>query len=250
MGLLSQEAKDAFANRQANTGKGSSRYLKPSEISEEGTLITFLGDQDHTLRGYQAFLELKAEKKFVKVNTPNKLSRAELKERAEELGAREPSKDQSEFYAFTIWNYEAEAVQIFEFTQAGLITGICEFILDPEVEGNEKEFDMKLKRVKTGNDPRDVRYSALNASISRFRPILLTSLTTVAGLLPLISETSLQAQFLIPMATSIAFGVLFGTFFILFFYPSAILTWNDFFRIISCDCNCSSHIRSRISKFY
>ena len=60
----------------------------------------------------------------------------------------------------------------------------------------------------------------------------MTSLTTVAGLLPLISETSLQAQFLIPMATSIAFGVLFGTFFILFFYPSAILIWNDFFRII------------------
>ena len=167
MGLLSQEAKDAFASRQANTGKGSSRYLKPSEISEEGTLITFLGDQNHTLRGYQAFLELKAEKKFVKVNTPNKLTRAELKERAEELGAKEPSKDQSEFYAFTIWNYEAEAVQIFEFTQAGLITGICEFILDPDVEGNEKEFDMKLKRVKTGNDPRDVRYSALATASGR-----------------------------------------------------------------------------------
>ena len=81
-------------------------------------------------------------------------------------------------------------------------------------------------------ESKDVSYSALNAAISRFRPILLTSLTTVAGLLPLISETSLQAQFLIPMATSIAFGVLFGTFFILFFYPSAILIWNDFFRVI------------------
>lgn len=68
--------------------------------------------------------------------------------------------------------------------------------------------------------------AALEAAISRFRPILLTSLTTVAGLLPIISETSMQAQFLIPMATSIAFGVLFGTVFILFFYPSAILLWN------------------------
>ena len=70
------------------------------------------------------------------------------------------------------------------------------------------------------------REAALEAAISRFRPILLTSLTTVAGLLPIISETSMQAQFLIPMATSIAFGVLFGTIFILFFYPSAILLWN------------------------
>ncbi|NRA10513.1 MAG: efflux RND transporter permease subunit, partial [Crocinitomicaceae bacterium] len=52
------------------------------------------------------------------------------------------------------------------------------------------------------------------------------SLTTVAGLLPIIIETSLQAQFLIPVAVSIAFGVLFGTLFILFFYPAAILFWN------------------------
>ena len=69
--------------------------------------------------------------------------------------------------------------------------------------------------------------AAKEAAISRFRPILLTSLTTVAGLLPMIAEKSMQAQFLIPMATSIAFGILFGTIFILFFYPSAILFWND-----------------------
>ena len=73
---------------------------------------------------------------------------------------------------------------------------------------------------------KDVRTAALQAASSRFRPIILTSLTTVAGLLPIISETSMQAQFLIPMAASIAFGVLFGTLFILIFYPSAILFWN------------------------
>ena len=71
-----------------------------------------------------------------------------------------------------------------------------------------------------------VKKAVLEAAASRFRPILLTSLTTVAGLLPIISEKSMQAQFLIPMAASIAFGVLFGTVFILFFYPSAILFWN------------------------
>lgn len=70
--------------------------------------------------------------------------------------------------------------------------------------------------------------AAREAAFSRFRPILLTSLTTVAGLLPIITETSMQAQFLIPVAVAIAFGVLFGTLFILLFYPSAILFWNSF----------------------
>jgi len=72
----------------------------------------------------------------------------------------------------------------------------------------------------------DTKTAVVQAASSRFRPIILTSLTTVAGLLPIISETSMQAQFLIPMAASIAFGVLFGTIFILFFYPAAILFWN------------------------
>jgi multidrug efflux pump subunit AcrB len=71
-----------------------------------------------------------------------------------------------------------------------------------------------------------VESAAIEAALSRFRPILLTSLTTVAGLLPIIMETSMQAQFLIPVAVSIAFGVLFGTMFILIFYPSAIIFWN------------------------
>ena len=75
------------------------------------------------------------------------------------------------------------------------------------------------------------RDAVVEAAISRFRPILLTSLTTVAGLLPLIAEKSMQAKFLVPMATSIAFGVLFGTIFILFFYPAAILFWNDRARV-------------------
>ncbi|MGB0288876.1 efflux RND transporter permease subunit [Aequoribacter sp.] len=51
----------------------------------------------------------------------------------------------------------------------------------------------------------------LNGARDRFRPIILTSLTTFIGLLPIMSETSVQAQFLIPMVTSLAFGVLFAT---------------------------------------
>ncbi|HHP7241162.1 MAG TPA: efflux RND transporter permease subunit [Cyclobacteriaceae bacterium] len=70
-------------------------------------------------------------------------------------------------------------------------------------------------------------YAAKDAGIARFRAILLTSLTTVAGLYPLILEKSFQAQFIIPMAISLAYGVLFGTLFILFFFPVMILVFND-----------------------
>ncbi len=74
------------------------------------------------------------------------------------------------------------------------------------------------------------RDAVIDAAKSRFRPILLTSVTTVAGLLPLILETSFQAQFLIPMAVAIAFGLIFGTIFILFFFPAVILLHNDMRR--------------------
>ncbi len=77
-----------------------------------------------------------------------------------------------------------------------------------------------------------VKEAALEAAKSRFRPILLTTVTTVAGLLPLISETSMQAQFLIPMAVSLAFGVMFGTLTILFFFPTALMFGNDFLRTV------------------
>ncbi len=69
--------------------------------------------------------------------------------------------------------------------------------------------------------------SAHNAGVSRFRAIVLTSMTTCAGLFPLILEKSYQAQFIIPMAISLAYGVLFGTFFILFFFPVMMLAFND-----------------------
>ena len=62
---------------------------------------------------------------------------------------------------------------------------------------------------------------------SRFRPILLTSITTFLGLTPLLLEKSIQAQFLIPMAVSLAFGVLFATFIALIVLPSAYLILED-----------------------
>ncbi|MGS2742547.1 efflux RND transporter permease subunit [Halomonas sp. LS-001] len=67
--------------------------------------------------------------------------------------------------------------------------------------------------------------AALNeAVVQRVRAVLLTSLTTIGGLLPLLFETSLQAQFLIPMATSIAFGLGGSTFLVLLVIP-VLLSW-------------------------
>ena len=65
------------------------------------------------------------------------------------------------------------------------------------------------------------------AAIVRFRPILLTSLTTFVGLIPILLERSLQAQFLIPMATSLGFGVLFATFITLLLVPAVYMVLED-----------------------
>ncbi len=68
--------------------------------------------------------------------------------------------------------------------------------------------------------------SIYNAGISRLRPILLTSLTTSIGLAPIMIEKSRQAQFLIPMAVSVAFGLLFGTFILLLILPAGLVVLN------------------------
>lgn len=66
-----------------------------------------------------------------------------------------------------------------------------------------------------------------NAGARRFRPILLTSLTTFAGLMPMLTETDMQAKFLIPMAVSLGFGILFATTITLILVPSVYLMLED-----------------------
>lgn len=63
-------------------------------------------------------------------------------------------------------------------------------------------------------------------AVSRLRPIVLTTMTTAVGLAPIIAETSRQAQFLIPMAISVAYGLLFGTIILLFIAPAGFLVMN------------------------
>jgi multidrug efflux pump subunit AcrB len=72
-----------------------------------------------------------------------------------------------------------------------------------------------------------VRDAVVAAGVGRFRPIVLTSLTTFAGLSPLMAERSMQAQFLIPMAVSLAFGVMFATVITLLVLPCGYLVLED-----------------------
>jgi multidrug efflux pump subunit AcrB len=73
--------------------------------------------------------------------------------------------------------------------------------------------------------------SIFEASCRRFRPIVLTSLTTFLGLAPMIFETSLQARFLIPMAISLGFGILFATTIALVIIPCLYLALVDIKRV-------------------
>ena len=75
-------------------------------------------------------------------------------------------------------------------------------------------------------DGQTVEDAVFNAGIARLRPILLTTLTTSLGMAPLILETSRQAQFLVPMAASVAYGMFFGTLILLIILPASFLAFN------------------------
>ena len=85
------------------------------------------------------------------------------------------------------------------------------------VKTNENHFGAGLRPYK----------SVLYAAVRRFRPIMLTSLTTFLGLAPMIFETSMQARFLVPMAISLGFGILFATLIVLIIVPTVYLMIED-----------------------
>jgi multidrug efflux pump subunit AcrB len=71
------------------------------------------------------------------------------------------------------------------------------------------------------------------AGVRRFRPILLTTITTFGGLAPMIFETSRQARFMIPMTLSLGFGILFATAITLLIIPCLYLILEDIRRLVS-----------------
>lgn len=81
------------------------------------------------------------------------------------------------------------------------------------------DFINKHRRRAEKEDNDTIHNAILNAGVARFRPVMLTSLTTFFGLLPLLFEKSTQAQFLIPMAISLGFGIIVATFITLLLVP-------------------------------
>ncbi len=77
-----------------------------------------------------------------------------------------------------------------------------------------------------------VTEAVVKSGRSRFRPVLLTSITTIAGLFPLLLERSFQAQFLVPMAVSISFGLLAATLLTLLYVPALYLIVDDIVRSV------------------
>ena len=108
-------------------------------------------------------------------------------------------------------------LDMFSFFGMGAAAGVV-------VNDNLVLIDYILKREEKGDD----RFTAIiNAAKNRFRPILLTTLTTFVGLMPIIAETSQAAAFLKPAVISLAFGVFFAFFVSLFLVPALYLIGDD-----------------------
>lgn len=116
------------------------------------------------------------------------------------------------------WGHWIHGLQLSLFSYLGMIALIGIIVNDALVFVNAFNHNIK--------DGMSFRDSIREAALSRFRPILLTSVTTVAGLAPLIFETSMQAQFLIPMAATIAYGLGIATLIILILLPVLLVSLN------------------------
>lgn len=120
------------------------------------------------------------------------------------------------------WGHYIHGMQLSLFSYLGMIALIGILINDSLVFVNA--FNTNIKEGMRFDE------AVVDAAISRFRPIVLTSITTIAGLAPLVLEKSFQAQFLIPMALSIAYGLAIATMVILILLPLLIVSFNKLKR--------------------
>lgn len=110
-----------------------------------------------------------------------------------------------------VWGHGLMGIEVTLFSFFGLValTGVV-------VNDSIVLVDFINARIRSGID---VQQALLEAGRRRMRPVFLTSVTTIGGLAPMLMETSFQAQFLVPMATSIAFGLMLSTVLVLFQVP-------------------------------
>ncbi|MEZ5082307.1 MAG: efflux RND transporter permease subunit [Bacteroidales bacterium] len=118
-----------------------------------------------------------------------------------------------------VWGHGIEGVPVSLLSVWGMLA-LSGVIINDAVVFLSKYNSLLLEGVK-------VKEAVYQTGMARFRAIVLTTLTTSVGLYPIIFERSFQAQFLVPMAVALAYGVLVGTGFILIFFPVIILTLND-----------------------
>ena len=85
------------------------------------------------------------------------------------------------------------------------------------------------------SEGKSVLSAVVDAGCSRFRAILITSLTTFFGIFPMLLETTAQAQFVLPMAVSLAFGIVFATVISLIVVPCLYVVLDDFGLIVKSD---------------
>lgn len=117
-----------------------------------------------------------------------------------------------------VWGHGIQGIQVNMLSLVGLIA-LSGIIINDSIV-----FVDQINRfLRQGQSTRE---AVFNSGLARLRPILLTTLTTSLGLAPLILETSRQAQFLIPMAVSVAYGLLFGTMILLLILPALFLAVN------------------------
>lgn len=123
--------------------------------------------------------------------------------------------------------------------QLGLVSGLAMMSVMGFIAASGVVINSSLVLVHNVNERRangeSMDEAVEHAAVSRCRPIVLTSMTTFVGLLPLMTNTSVQAQFLVPMAISLAFGVLFSTVVTLLVVPSGYRMMHDIADLIGRD---------------
>ena len=118
-----------------------------------------------------------------------------------------------------LWGHGIEGIPVSMLSVWGIValTGV---IVNDAIVFLQKYNSLLLEGFK-------LKDAVFEAGMARFRAILLTTITTTVGLYPIILEKSFQAQFLRPLAVALAYGVFFGTIFILIFFPAMIVFLND-----------------------